>query len=237
MGKLKYLVHAGEKYNHWTALSKISGGRVEKWICKCDCGTVKIVNKSHLHQGDSKSCGCVRNDKIKNVNLSHNMSRSKEYQSWTAMKNRCNNPNSEDYKYYGGRGIIVDSLWDSSFEKFIESMGKMPNYETRWTVGRLDNNVGYSPLNCRWETDDQQGRNHRKTVLNKSGKTGVHFRGDEYPCYVATWVDLEKKSRTKQFSINKYGENEAWLLACATRDAAIERLNSLGADYSPKHGQ
>lgn len=33
-----------------------------KWICKCDCGIVVKVPGSHLIRGNSKSCGCLRNE-------------------------------------------------------------------------------------------------------------------------------------------------------------------------------
>jgi len=31
-----------------------------RWVCKCDCGTVKIITGSTLIQGSTLSCGCLR---------------------------------------------------------------------------------------------------------------------------------------------------------------------------------
>ena len=39
------------------------------------------------------------------VQLNHNLSKTPEYKSWEAMRNRCNNSKSENFKEYGGRGI------------------------------------------------------------------------------------------------------------------------------------
>lgn len=46
-----------------------------KWLCKCDCGNVNIVNAQNLKRGWIKSCGCWRiekrqNSKIKREKLS-----------------------------------------------------------------------------------------------------------------------------------------------------------------------
>lgn len=37
--------------------SKTRNGH-EKYICKCDCGNITNVLKTHLRQGNTKSCGC-----------------------------------------------------------------------------------------------------------------------------------------------------------------------------------
>lgn len=36
-----------------------------KWICKCDCGTIKPVRAGDLMQGKVKSCGCLRNERVR----------------------------------------------------------------------------------------------------------------------------------------------------------------------------
>ena len=48
----------------------------------------------------------------------HNLSKSQEYKSWSAMKRRCNNLNQKCYDRYGGRGITYDTRWNK-FENFI----------------------------------------------------------------------------------------------------------------------
>ena len=30
------------------------------WICQCDCGTIKEIGSSHLLQGHTLSCGCIK---------------------------------------------------------------------------------------------------------------------------------------------------------------------------------
>lgn len=75
-----------------------------------------------------------------------------EYVAWTGARHRCGSPASPKYKDYGGRGIQVCERW-SSFENFYADMGIKPKWGS---LGRIDNDKGYSPDNCRWEYPAQQ---------------------------------------------------------------------------------
>ena len=78
-----------------------------RWLCQCDCGTVREVQDHTLRHGISKSCGCIRDEKLK----THGLSRSKIHNSWRAMKERCENIKNKRYSSYGGRGITYDLKW------------------------------------------------------------------------------------------------------------------------------
>jgi hypothetical protein len=77
------------------------------------------------------------------------------------MKERCNNPNSTGYSYYGGRGIKVCDRWAESPEAFVKDMGARPS--PRHSIDRIDCNGDYGPDNCRWATARQQSDNRRNT--------------------------------------------------------------------------
>ena len=51
---LKY--HAGDKYGRVTLLKPTSVS--SKWVCECDCGTIKELTVYPLKAGITKSCGC-----------------------------------------------------------------------------------------------------------------------------------------------------------------------------------
>ena len=90
------------------------------------------------------------------------LSHTPEYRAWRSMHRRFYVKTHQDYKYYGGRGITVDTAWDV-FEQFLADMGYRPSAEH--TVERKDNNLGYSKSNCRWATREDQSRNMRSTKL------------------------------------------------------------------------
>lgn len=93
------------------------------------------------------------------------------YASWFHMKQRCNNPNAPDYSYYGGRGITYDPAWES-FKGFSRDMAPTPYGKT---LGRINNNKGYSKENCRWESREEQARNKRTYATNMFGIGGVSY--------------------------------------------------------------
>ena len=66
---------------------------------------------------------------------------------------------------------------------------------------------------------------------NKSGKKGVHIGKVNISSY---WKE-NGVHKTKSFSVNKYGYDEAFRLACEYRDSKIKELNEQGAGYTDRH--
>lgn len=207
------------------------------WVCLCACGNKKEVRARHLVSGATKSCGCISKEVTKKVHSTHGMSKAPEYKTWDGIKYRCNNESCPQYNNYGGRGITVCDRWLESFENFYEDMGKRPS--KKHSIERLDVNKGYSPDNCIWATHDIQSRNKRISDKNKTKVTGVtmKFKNNQLYIYRAEWVEQDGYQKTKSFSINKYGKQEAFRLACQAREDAIKRLNEEGAGYSENHGK
>ena len=97
----------------------------------------------------------------------------------------------------------------------------------------FNNRIG----NLRCVTLSLNSRNQVKSKLNKSGVTGVYYEGGRNPRWRAEWLEQDGRSKTKSFSVNKYGYDEAFQRACLYREWQIEIQNSLGGGYSERHGK
>lgn len=101
-----------------------------------------------------------------------------EHYVWRSMLARCNNPNQNAYKHYGGRGIKVCRRWHS-YEKFLADMGSRPSPEH--SLDRIDTDKDYKLSNCRWATRSQQQKNKTSTKTYTDGNfTGVLVECAEY---------------------------------------------------------
>ncbi len=206
------------------------------WNCLCDCGKTKVISTGSLTSGNSSSCGCQTLENCLKAVVTHGSCYRPEYYALQRIRSRVSNPNNERADIYLNLGI--EEEWKTNFESFLEEIGEMPSDGQRWSVGRLDNDIGYYKGNIRWETDDLQSRNHTKQNNNTSGITGVKWQkknGTETSC-VAQVEKLDGKRLSKSFSIQKYGKEVALELAREWRSKMIEELNSQGAGYSEKHG-
>lgn len=45
--------YPGERFGAWVVVERVIGG----WVCRCDCGTERILRSSTLTSGRSRSCG------------------------------------------------------------------------------------------------------------------------------------------------------------------------------------
>jgi hypothetical protein len=91
------------------------------------------------------------------------------------MLQRCNNPQQQDFKNYGGRGILVCKAWHK-FEIFC-GWALKNGYKDNLTLDRKNTNGNYCASNCRWATRCQQAQSQRKKRNSQTPFIGVSWNG------------------------------------------------------------
>lgn len=98
---------------------------------------------------------------------------------WCGMKERCNNPNADNYKWYGGAGIKICPEWNNDFLAFY-NWAVSNGWSNGLSIDRIDNTKGYSPDNCRFVTHRKQCRNRRTNVpITVDGETHLQCEWNE----------------------------------------------------------
>lgn len=157
----------GQRFGRWIVIERSENSPIGHtgWLCRCDCGTEKVVDAWNLRNGRSKSCGCLRTEMTKKNALVHGMSNSRLYMVWHTMLARCYSRKCKGYVYYGGQGIGVCNEWRYDFVAFYDwaiSHGYDENApQGQCVLGRIDANKDYRPDNCRWTTMAEVSRNRR----------------------------------------------------------------------------
>lgn len=202
----KFIDISGQKFGRLTVVdfADIDKHNKARWKCVCDCGKETIVGSNSLRRGHTKSCGCIKDEEMRNRFARHGHTReyrkSSEYKSWIDMKRRCSSRNASRYEDYGGRGITVCDRWISSFKNFLEDMGHKPT--PRHSIERIDVNGNYEPSNCKWADDYEQAKNRRSQKRSTTGVSGVKWHKTQHRYHVTI------ASNGKRFHIGSFTELE-----------------------------
>lgn len=80
------------------------------------------------------------------------------------MRRRCLNDGSQNYKYYGARGVTLCEEWTDyiAFRTWALKYG----YKEGLSIERVNNNGNYEPNNCTWIKRGYQAKNRRINKLS-----------------------------------------------------------------------
>jgi len=185
--------YTGQRFGRLLVLERVenfydkAGRSYVQWKCKCDCGNITYVTSNNLGT-HTTSCGCYYNEIKGKHSLKHGYRKTRLYRIYNGMKQRCNNPNVNEYKNYGKRGIRVCDEWNKpdGLKEFAE-WALSHGYQDDLTIERTDVNGDYCPENCTWIPQSEQGKNTTKNVFvtyngermiiaDFSRKTGIDHR-------------------------------------------------------------
>lgn len=140
---------------------------------RCDCGTPFIAQIYKVKTEETQSCGCLHIKMTKQANTTHGLKSHKLYGVWSAMKARCYNPNTSQFKDYGGRGVIVCEEWKNDFINFYKWA-----ISNGWKLGlQLDKDIKgdgmiYSPTVCVFvNAKDNSNRRSTSKYITYNDKT------------------------------------------------------------------
>ena len=100
----------------------------------------------------------------------HGLSNHKIYQLWINIRKRCYNPDTINYKWYGGKGIGVCDQWIQDFMSFY-NWSINNGWQEGLTIDRIDSNKNYSPENCRFISMSENSKSRCRE--NKTVRSGT----------------------------------------------------------------
>jgi hypothetical protein len=157
--RYNFVNETGKRHSHLKVIG--FAGREKQssnalWLVECDCGERTVVRGSHLRCEQTRSCGHLLLESVRE----HGASKLPEYKVFTEAKQRCTNTNSWSWHLYGGRGIKFKF---KNFAEFFAAVGLRPSL--RHQIDRFpDNDGNYEVGNVRWALPWQNALNRRTSL-------------------------------------------------------------------------
>lgn len=182
-------------------LGKVNGGY--RWKYLCDCGVKAEIDGSHFSpkkRAITSCLECAYQKKRKDYDRKHPL-----YSTWVGMTQRCYNKNTDSYKDYGGRGVVVCEEWRNSYPAFRDWC-----LENGWRKGLFldkdERGTGYlySPSECSITT--RRGNNRKRRNVKMSLEIAKEIRQS-----TLSVKELSAKYGAGESTIRRVINNENWM--------------------------
>jgi hypothetical protein len=159
----------GQVVGRWTVIARGANYKNgdARWVCRCECGTERLIQGWMLRGRTTGGCVRCGNDAKSTHGHTKGGRATPMYMTWVGMIARCTNAHHVKYHLYGGRGISVCARWLHSFSAFVEDMGTKPS--ECHSLDRINGDGDYEPGNCRWATLEQQNQNRSTSIMIECG--------------------------------------------------------------------
>ena len=152
---------------------------------------------SHVKNSKTTLCkACLMSNKMK----THSKTNTRLFRIWQGMKDRCYNQNNPAYKYYGGKGVFVCTIWKDDFQSFY-GWAMSNGYDDTKVLDKDilcdENNVNpklYSPDTCLWVTPEEN------TFQTNKSKVKEIYQFDLEGSFIAKYASQSEASRQTNIS-------------------------------------
>jgi hypothetical protein len=176
---------------------------------RCECGAEFEKRPTDIITGKQIECSkCASSRRAKQIasteaGKKHLLAaakiravQNKKSDSWNRLRRtcqavayRCNNPRSNSYANYGGRGVKF--MFESASDMAIWLLNNLGARPEGASIDRIDNDGNYEPGNLRWATKAQQANNKRQyrgAVYGGRIKRLLQLRSDLTYETIRTWI-------------------------------------------------
>lgn len=220
---------SGQRYGRLLVVKRmpskieITGKRRGRWLCKCDCGNETIVDTTKLTDGTTQSCGCLRDERLKEALVKYN-----EY-DLSGKIGICYSSNTNDRILFDLEDYekIRQYTWHVDFYGYaVSDTSGCTIRMQRLLCGVLDNPLvvvdhmdGNTLNNQKWNLrvckQRENSMNKRVLCNSKSGVTGVRLN----PNGKSWHADIRLDDTT--YNLGNYNDFSE---ACSVRRDAEDKL-------------
>lgn len=152
------------------------------------------------------------------LNGTHGYYKTPVYNLWRNIIKRCEDPNCEQYKWYGARGIRMDDVWRKNPKAFCD-WALAHGYKKGMEIDRLDVNGNYNPENCQFISHRENCAPNKRRLrrTNQTGERNVcptkhgTFEAHAYingkQKFVGTYKTIEEAAHARDIAENNIHDN------------------------------